>query len=259
MMPDRKFLYQGEDVKIVWQEILVLLFQRVLRRDRARWVVQERELSADLQFRDEVGVLEIGSEITILGNVCEKLQGHENVFIPRHRGQDALGGGRSVLEIGSIGVSGQGRRVDVGGNRVKAQRAVGLDGRSVDDAAIDNRPVGDVECLRVLGPRRIRHGQPVRIGDFIQHGITVTDVVDFHGVLYAHDRLGHRLRRVIIIYHRRILIPVGIVGLARAGSMLPKDWSLPSRSRWRDAPGLDRSTGGSWRLGLRCKARLQSR
>jgi len=95
MMPNSKLLHQGENVDIIGEQVLVLLLAHFNWRRRVAVVIQEVEFAINLQPRDKMGGLEVCSKVAVFGDICQKLQGHQNILITRHGGQDSLGG-RSI-------------------------------------------------------------------------------------------------------------------------------------------------------------------
>lgn len=107
VVPHRELLNQREDVDIIRKQILIHIIRHVNRRG-ARPLVQHVDLTVDVEFRDHVGTLEIGPKVAVLRNIGQKLEGHENIFVTRHRRQDRLGGG-SVAEVQGIRTRSEGR------------------------------------------------------------------------------------------------------------------------------------------------------
>lgn len=161
MVTDREFLHQGEDVEVVRKQILVLFLvgEVVGREARTGGIVHETQFSTDRESRNEVRILEIESEVAVFGNVSQQLEGHENVFVTGHRGQNSLW--RIVVaQEGRIGVRSKARRVGIirSIGRRKSQGASRLGIGRVDYAAVHGRSVGDIEGFSVLSPRRVVHG-----------------------------------------------------------------------------------------------------
>lgn len=153
VVPNGELLNQREDINIIRQQVLVLLLDLNGRR-RLGILIKKMQLPIDLQFWHEVGALEIRPQIAVLGYISQELQGHQDVLIPRHGGEDALSRGCvSIAEVHGIGARGKSWGVGVVRSLSgrKTQSAVGLRGAVVvDDAAINGRPMGDVECLSIL-------------------------------------------------------------------------------------------------------------
>jgi len=89
VVPDGEFLYQREDVEVVWLEVLfILLVLRAIicRRSRRRNnnTIQSLQLTVDFEPWNKVSVLEVMTKITVFRNICEELERHQDVFIARH-------------------------------------------------------------------------------------------------------------------------------------------------------------------------------
>ena len=204
MVADGELFYQRKDVDIVGQQVLVL-FLRVRNRGRRLGVVQQVHLPVDLEFGNKVGTLEIGPEVAVLGNVGQKLQGHQHVLVAGHQGHDILGGHASVPEVQGVGAGGESRRIRIvrGLSRRKTQSTVGL--RSaivVDDAAVHLGPVRDVEGLCFLALfRGISHSQTASGRDIVQHcRRLLIHTVNLHPIRQSNDGLGG-LPQDIIVSH----------------------------------------------------------
>lgn len=87
-----ELLDKGEDIEIVRQEVffLLIIFATLFRVCVAGAVVmvKKMKLLADPELWNEMRPLEILSEVAVLGNVCEELQRHENIFVARHSRKD---------------------------------------------------------------------------------------------------------------------------------------------------------------------------
>ena len=71
VMSDGEFFDEGEDVEVVLEQVLLIItFVSLALIAGRRIVVQQLQMVADLEFGDEMGLLKVGSQVAILGNVC---------------------------------------------------------------------------------------------------------------------------------------------------------------------------------------------
>ena len=74
MMMDRKFLHQGEDIKIIRQEIFILrLLVRSILHSGTGGIVQVSQFFLERELRDEMSILEIRPKVAVLGNIRKEL------------------------------------------------------------------------------------------------------------------------------------------------------------------------------------------
>ena len=117
-MSDRKLLHHREDVEIVGSEIflveiavsrvvvvvVVIIVVQLIRSGSTTVIVilvQQTQLGSDLQPGDQMGILKVGPEVTIFGDVGQQLQRHQHVLVARHRRQDP-DHGRSIHQDARI-------------------------------------------------------------------------------------------------------------------------------------------------------------
>jgi hypothetical protein len=165
MMSNSEFLHQGENVDIIREQILVLFFAHVNWRRRVGVVIQKVEFAINFQPGDEMRGLEECSKIAVLGDICQKLQGHEDILITRHGGQHSLGGRSiAITEVQGVRTGGEswGIRVVGGLGGGETQSAIGLCVAGINYATIDGRAACDVESLylrtallRGIGDRQV--------------------------------------------------------------------------------------------------------
>jgi len=89
VVADCEFFHQRENIIVIWQEIFLFQFLFPIHRHRFRigvLRVKQVEFLADLEAGDQVAVLEIRSQVAVLGNVCKKLQGHQDILFTGHGG-----------------------------------------------------------------------------------------------------------------------------------------------------------------------------
>lgn len=73
VVSNRELFNQREDVEVVGEEIflLVLFLGRGLGLDIV--AIEQLQLAANLELGHEMAVLEVGTQVAVLGDVCEKL------------------------------------------------------------------------------------------------------------------------------------------------------------------------------------------
>ncbi|KAF3930598.1 hypothetical protein ABW19_dt0204786 [Dactylella cylindrospora] len=95
--------------------------------------------------------LEVGSEISVFGDICKKLEGHEDVVFPRHGWENDLLGGIVDNKTRELGWWLDVDRVCIVtvDNLREAYSLIGSVGW-IHDASIDRGSVGNIECLSLL-------------------------------------------------------------------------------------------------------------
>jgi hypothetical protein len=112
-----ELLNEREEVEIVGKQILFVVGIFIVDLRNVLFFVHGGDILvngskffADLETRDKVALLEIRSKTTVLGDICKKLQRHEHVFLPRHRGNHLRVGDKvTVQEISRDSGGGQRR------------------------------------------------------------------------------------------------------------------------------------------------------
>lgn len=252
VVTDGEFLDEREDVEVFWKEVLIIgiVFERERLVYRWNFAVQEHQLLPNLEARDDVGFLEVFSEMAILRNVSEELEGHENIFVPRHSGDDAGGNGAVGEVVGNRSrVPWQDRNIHCWWSGVhsiqdiecgywrNSKRCRGLWCSWVDNAAVQYAAVRDVKGLCVGSSCTLR-SYAHWCCPCLDYIFAVDNVRHRYVVLDADQWLFSRRSRHGVTRGLRCVIPCPVIRVARHGELV---------SNRRSSPGpLLAWTAGSW-------------